>query len=90
MHPDPRPTHGKGRSSRGRRLVGAALFVVSGVITATTEQRHRMGVAQLVAHRSPKPAVGGSSPSAHANRGRSHGHRTRDQAERSGRIEVPG
>ena len=48
----------------------------------TTQQQQQVDVAQLVEHRSPKPAAGGSIPSVHANRGRSHGHRTRDLAER--------
>ena len=47
-----------------------------------TTQQQRVDVAQLEEHRSPEPAAGGSTPSVHANRGRSHGHRTRDLAER--------
>lgn len=56
---------------RGRRTAKSA-----------TTQQQQVDVAQLEEHRSPKPAAGGSIPSVHANRGRSHGHRTRDLAER--------
>lgn len=48
----------------------------------TTQQQQQVDVAQLEEHRSPKPAAGGSIPSVHANRGRSHGHRTRELVER--------
>jgi hypothetical protein len=53
-------------------------------------QQQRMDVARLAEHRSPTPAGGGSSPSVHANRGRSHGHRTRDLAERPASSVAPG
>lgn len=53
--------------------------------TSSTQQQQPNGCGATEALRSPKPAVGGSSLSTHANRGRSHGHRTRALAERPGR-----
>ena len=65
-------------------------FCICGPGCRATQQQQQMDVAQLEEHRSPKPAAGGSIPSVHANRGRSHGHRTRDLAERLASNVAPG
>jgi hypothetical protein len=76
-HQDPGPA-----ASRSGPFAYVAEFPRGQGQRSATTQRQQVDVAQLEEHRSPKPAAGGSIPSVHANRGRSHGHRTRDLAER--------
>ena len=71
--------------SRGRRAAQAQRER-----PAQQQQQQHVDVAQREEHRSPPPAAGGSTPSVHANRGRSHGHRTRDLAERPASNLAPG
>ena len=67
-----RPGRGRARPAVRAVLFGSAGRPIAG-IEAGAAVRHATSVAQLVEHRSPKPAVGGSIPSARARSRRPDG-----------------